>query len=216
MQDAGMNNPDASRAALSALKRFARSAAPAEQCELCGRALDAAHPHLLEKQARRITCSCDACAVLFCSQDGGRYLRIPREVRKLDDFPLSELEWEELAIPIRLAFFFRTEEGTLAAMYPSPGGAIESQLSFGSLRARFDEHGELRGLRPLVEALLVSRVGDRHWYFITPIDECFRLVGLIRTRWHGLSGGAEVWGAISGFLQELEQRARPAREARHA
>src|SRR5215472_6765139 len=115
MQDAWMNKPDASRAALSALKRFARPAAPAEQCELCGRALDAAHPHLLEKQARRITCACDACAILFCDQAPQRrgpgdptpaprrYLRIPREVRTLDDFLLSELEWEELAIPIRLA-----------------------------------------------------------------------------------------------------------------
>ncbi|HEY3628397.1 MAG TPA: DUF5947 family protein [Terracidiphilus sp.] len=218
MQNEKLHERQVSREALSALKQFAQPVAPAERCELCGRALGDEHPHLLETPSRRIHCSCDACAILFSGQEGiqasprsgsavgaKRYLRIPRQVRPLEDFSLSDFEWEELAIPIRLAFFFRTEDGGLAAMYPSPGGAIESQLSFGSLHARFDEHRELRRLRPLVEALLVSRVGDRHAYLIAPIDECFRLVGLIRTRWRGLSGGTEVWGAIAAFLDDAQR-----------
>src|SRR5436309_3041552 len=133
MQHEPLNTSDSAREPLSALKRFARPAAPAERCDLCGRTLQDGHPHLLEKQSRRITCTCDACAILFCGQEGGRYLRIPRRVRTLDDFSFTDLEWEALAIPIRLAFFFRAEDGRLAAMYPSPAGAIESELSFGSL-----------------------------------------------------------------------------------
>ena len=201
---------------LSALKRFARPAAATERCELCGLALEAEHAHLLQKQSRRITCSCDACAILFCGQEGGHYLRIPRRVRALADFSLSDLEWEELALPIHLAFFFYNEDGRLAAMYPSPAGAIESQLSLESLQARFHGHSDLRALPPLVQALLVNRVGDHHTYLVAPIDECFKLVGLIRTRWRGLSGGTEVWGAIAEFLRELQQRAARVVKERHA
>jgi len=208
--------PDEPRDVLPALKRFARPAVPMERCELCGLALGAEHAHLLQKQSRRITCSCDACAILFCGQEGGHYLRIPRRIRAVDDFSLSDLEWEELALPIHLAFFFYNEDGRLAAMYPSPAGAIESQLSLESLQGRFQRHSDLRALPPLVQALLVNRVGDHHTYLIAPIDECFKLVGLIRTRWRGLSGGTEVWGAIAEFLRELQQRAvRPVKE-RHA
>ena len=47
-----------------------------------------------------------------------------------------------------------------------------------------------------------------HW--IVPIDECYALVGLIRTRWRGLTGGAEVWGEIGRFFEELDRRAKPA------
>jgi hypothetical protein len=101
-------------------------------------------------------------------------------------------------------------------MYPSPGGAIESQLPLESLQGRFDQHAALRALDPLVQALLVNRLGERHTYLVAPMDECFRLVGLIRMKWRGLSGGTEVWGAIAGFFEELEQRAGRVFQERHA
>ena len=60
-----------------------------------------------------------------------------------------------------------------------------------------------------VEALLVNRVGAAHGgtaeYYIVPIDECFKLVGLIRLNWHGFSGGTEVWREIGKFFAELER-----------
>ncbi len=43
--------------------------------------------------------------------------------------------------------------------------------------------------------------------FILPIDECYRLVGLMRTHWKGLSGGAAVWREIQLFFQEMKNRA---------
>jgi hypothetical protein len=57
-----------------------------------------------------------------------------------------------------------------------------------------------------VEALLVNRVGDGREYYIVPIDECYKLVGLIRTHWRGLSGGTEVWREISKFYANLKER----------
>jgi hypothetical protein len=43
-----------------------------------------------------------------------------------------------------------------------------------------------------------------------PIDDCFRLVGLIRMHWRGLTGGREVWLQLAQFFDELDRRAKPA------
>jgi Family of unknown function (DUF5947) len=57
-----------------------------------------------------------------------------------------------------------------------------------------------------VEAFLVNRTGGNAEYFLVPIDECFRLVGLIRMHWKGLSGGTEVWKQIEHFFANLRSR----------
>jgi hypothetical protein len=84
------------------------------------------------------------------------------------------------------------------AFYPGPMGATESRLPL--------EIPLLRTLEPDVEALLVDRhLGAReHW--IVPIDDCFRLVGLIRTHWQGLTGGRDVWAEVGRFFDGLERR----------
>jgi hypothetical protein len=40
------------------------------------------------------------------------------------------------------------------------------------------------------------------------MDECYSLVGLIRMRWRGLSGGREVWEEIGRFFEELRNRSK--------
>jgi hypothetical protein len=70
----------------------------------------------------------------------------------------------------------------------------------------------LKELQPDIEALLVNRVGHARGsapaeYFMAPIDECYRLGGLIRTHWKGLSGGTEVWEEIGSFFSTLRARA---------
>ena len=44
-------------------------------------------------------------------------------------------------------------------------------------------------------------------YYRAPIDECYKLVGTIRTHWRGISGGAEVWMQIVAFFDDLKRRA---------
>jgi hypothetical protein len=44
-------------------------------------------------------------------------------------------------------------------------------------------------------------------YYIVPIDACYRLVGVIRMHWKGLSGGTEVWTEIGSFFSELRTKA---------
>jgi hypothetical protein len=201
----------------TALRRFIRPRTAVERCDLCALELIPGHPHLIEPADRKIVCACDACAFLFTSQEGRRFKRIPRDAKYLADFRLSDLQWEALMLPIQLAFFFHsTPDERLIALYPSPAGATESTLPLDAWDEIVSDNPLLGDLQPDVEALLVNRVREKREYFIAPIDRCYELVGLIRTKWNGLSGGTEAWKAINGFFDDLQKNARQIREAASA
>ena len=131
--------------------------------------------------------------------------RAPRR-RFLSDFRLTDAQWEDLHLPINLAFFFRsTRAGRVVAVYPSPAGGTESLLTLEAWHQLEEENPVLRELEPDVEALLVNRLGPAREHYRVPIDACYRLVGLIRAGWRGLSGGAEVWEEIGQFFAGLNQ-----------
>lgn len=198
--------------AFAALKRFARPGGPVERCELCSTALGEPHPHLLDPVSRKVTCSCEACAMLF-SATGTKYRRIPRRIRYVPGFLMTDAQWDALMIPINLAFFFYSSPADrMIALYPSPAGPTESLLSLESWKEIACDNAVLDSMEPDVEALLVQRIrgsngmgGAEH--YIAPIDECFRLVGLIRARWRGLSGGSDVWDEIARFFADLKGHA---------
>ena len=217
MSDA--NLPDEFPAALAALRRFARvPRAALEKCELCGMGLRDEHQHLLEPIARQLLCACDACAILFDSQAATKYKRVPRRIQSLPEFRLTDQQWNELMIPIGMAFFFfDTPTQKTGAIYPSPAGPVESSLDLAMWQEITAENPALQKLAADVEALLVNRIGARREYFIVPIDECFKLVGLIRANWQGLSGGTEVWRAVENFFAVLRRTVTVNNnEARHA
>lgn len=118
------------RNAFSSLQRFVRKPREGvEFCELCATPLAPEHHHLLELDARRVTCACDPCAILFGGNTRQRYRRIPRDVVRLDQFAMDDEEWESLLIPINLAYFvYNSSAARVVAQYPSPGGAMESSL----------------------------------------------------------------------------------------
>jgi hypothetical protein len=206
------------------LRRFAvsRNQPVRERCELCRVGLAAEHRHLLEMASHKIICACDACALRFENVIDGRFKLIPRDVRSIPDFHLADAQWDDLALPIDLAFlFYSTPAHRMMALYPGPAGATESLLSLSAWDSLVADNPALARMEPDVEALLVNRVGERRLYHLAPIDVCFELVGLMRTHWRGLSGGEEVWSEIDRFFARLEAQARMVlpqkpREAPHA
>jgi hypothetical protein len=199
--------------AFATLRQFARSKRPLERCELCSAGLAQEHPHLVEIASRQIICACDACATLFDGMAGSKYRRVSRRAQLLANFQMTNGQWEDLLIPINMAFFFRSSmEDRIVTLYPSPAGAVESLLPLDAWTEIVQENAVLKELRPDIEALLVNRVGHAHElslaeYYIAPIDDCYRLVGLIRANWKGLSGGSEVWVEIGRFFSDLRSRA---------
>lgn len=202
-------SPDEHRlSALASLRRFAQPRPPREHCDLCAAVLPEAHPHLLELSSRRIICVCAACALLFDRPGIGKYRLVPRRVQFLADFRLPEEEWAALHLPIDLAFFlYSSTAERILALYPSPGGATEALPPPDAWRILVADNPILQKMQPDVEALLVNRVASPHTYYLAGIDECYKLVGLIRSHWRGLSGGAAVWKEIERFFIALKKRA---------
>jgi Family of unknown function (DUF5947) len=215
-----------SQTALSSprLQRLARRPAPPidaepERCQLCAAPVGEEHRHLVSLQTREIMCACRPCSLLFDRDGaGGGQLRLIGDRRlKLEDFVLDETTWAALQIPVQIAFFFvNSVIGRVVALYPSPMGATESSLQLDAWQQVARRNPVLATMEPDVEALLVDRARGACRQWLVPIDDCYRLVALIRTRWRGLRGGAEVWTAIDDFLARIDSRSATTSSREHA
>jgi len=192
--------------ALDSIRRLMRRrSSDSEQCELCSAPVPIEHAHLVEITSRKILCACQACAILFSGRDDAKYRRIPDRIEMLSDFVMTDAQWESLNVPISLAFFFYdSNAGRVVAFYPSPAGATESLLPLDAWQQLIGANPVLAELQPDVEAMLAKRIGGQNEYFRVPIDQCYKLVGLIRMHWRGLSGGTEVWREIGKFYDQLK------------
>jgi hypothetical protein len=196
------------RSALATLRRFMppRGAGRA-RCELCSAELAEDHSHLVELASRRLCCACEPCAILFSNPAAPKYRRVPRRVRYLRDFRPSDVQWESLQLPINLAFFLHSSAaGRVVAMYPSPAGATEALPPPDAWQALVEDNPSLRDLEPDVEALLVNRLAPAPEHYRVGVDQCYALVGLVKTHWRGLSGGKTVWEEIQRFFTGLKER----------
>lgn len=210
------NNHDERPAApLDILRQFARRREmrpPSEQCELCSAEIPANHRHLLELSKNTLVCVCRPCSILFGdpSAGSGKYRLVPSRYLLLPDFQMTDEQWEELTIPVNMVYIFHsTLANRVMAFYPSPAGAMESMLSLQGWDTLVNSNAILKDLEPDVEALLINRVESYREHYIVPIDTCYELVGLIRLKWKGLSGGEEVWKAIAEFFASLRKRSTP-------
>lgn len=214
------NNPDERSAApLDVLRQFARKRemrAPMEQCELCSAEIGPSHRHLLELSKHTLICVCRPCSILFGDPvaGGGKYRLVPSRYLIMPDFHMTDEQWDDLMIPVNMVYIFHsTVANRVMAFYPSPAGAMESMLSLEGWDALVSGNAILNDLEPDVEALLINRVqnrsgdGDYREHYIVPIDTCYELVGLIRLKWKGLSGGEELWKAIAEYFASLRRKA---------
>src|ERR671913_1213816 len=164
---------DNTYSAFSALRRFAReesekkeateAAAQEEYCDLCGQIIppDPDHRHLMEVSTREIMCVCRPCSILFDSEAAseGRYRIIPDRHLFLEDFEMSDVQWERLRIPVDMAFlFYSTPAERVAAFYPSPMGPTESLLKLSAWEELERYNPVLEGMQRDVEALPVNRI----------------------------------------------------------
>ncbi len=183
-------------------------AAEAEHCEMCNEVLTNRHGHLVDTEKRSLACACRACYLLFTHEGaaGGRYRAVPERICHDPERPLTDMDWNELQIPVAMAFFFfNSALGRVVAGYPSPGGTTECELDLAAwdrLAAAYPLLGEMA---PDVEAIFVNQKEDE--VFLIPIDMCYSLVGELRLLWQGFDGGAEVRAAMAEFLAGLRKRA---------
>jgi hypothetical protein len=201
--------PPAGAATAAPLLPDATAAAPGEVCDLCAAPVAPDHRHLVDVSARRLLCVCRACKILFDrgGAAGGNLRLVPERRRSLEGFVLDEATWTELRIPVDMAFFFHsTPAERVIAQYPSPMGATESLLELEAWTRIEAGNPVLGEMEPDTEALLVSRARGMREQWLVPINDCYELVGLIRTRWKGLSGGPEVWEDIERFFDDLRTK----------
>ena len=153
-------------------------------------------------------CACEPCWALHSGDPEYR----PAGMRTvwLEPFELDDDLWARFQIPIGLAFFMRSTVTTgIVAFYPSPAGATESELELEPWEELVERNPILANLEPDGEALIVNRLATPAQSVIAPIDQCYALVGLIKMRWEGISGGAAMTEAVPEFFELLRGRAQP-------
>ncbi|WP_214107874.1 DUF5947 family protein [Acrocarpospora catenulata] len=174
----------------------------AEPCELCGAPLADAHSHLLSERDGQLLCACRACKLLF-ERGGaglGRFQLVPdRRVRLAGPPP------QDLGIPVGLAYFVKNPDDVVVAHYPSPAGPTRWELDPATWERLTGQYEPLRAMRPRLEAFLVAVVRGMDERWLVPIDDCHRLVALVRAEWKGMSGGQELWTRLSTFFAELDK-----------
>jgi Family of unknown function (DUF5947) len=196
---------------ISALRRLQMRQLPGElepmeaNCDLCGTSMPEDHRHLLQLDERMIVCACESCWALRSGDP--EYRPTGSRVIWLDELVLPDDLWARFRIPIGLAFFLRTGGGVVA-FYPSPAGATESELDMEAWGEFITLNTRLEELEAEGETLIVNRLADPLQAAIAPTDEAYRLVGLVKANWEGISGGQGVERAVSGFFDGLRDRAR--------
>jgi hypothetical protein len=182
-----------------------------ERCEMCATEVGPSHSHVADLEASSLMCVCRACYLLFThgSAGGGRYRGVPDRYVRDPSRALSVAEWDELQIPVGLAFFlYSSQRGEVSGFYPSPAGATECLLDLQAWARLAEAHPLLDAPSRDVEAVLICRNGSAVEYFIVPIDACYELAGRMRMLWKGFDGGTEARESIDAFLAGVRSRAK--------
>ena len=191
-----------STGALERIVRRSAGAAPRAEprCDLCGAVLPERHRHLLDEEHDGPLCACRACSLLFEREAAGRghYRLVPDTRTRLADLPA-----EELGVPVGLVYVVRGDDGSVVAHYPSPIGSTRHDIDPETWTAIERARPELAGMAPAVQALLVNTARGAREFWVVPIDDCYRLIALLRREWQGLSGGTRVWPEVARFFTGL-------------
>jgi hypothetical protein len=178
---------------------------------MCATEIAPAHSHVADLEQSSLMCVCRGCYLLFThgTAGGGRYRGVPDRYARDPSRPLTVSEWDELQIPVGLAFFLSSSQrGEVSGFYPSPAGATECLLDLPAWARLADAHPLLGAAARDVEAVLICRGDSGVEYFIVPIDACYELAGRMRMLWKGFDGGTEARDSIEEFLAGVRARAK--------
>jgi hypothetical protein len=208
----GLSAADAVLDRIRAGQGTGAAAAPGERCEMCAAEVVPAHGHVADLEQSSLLCVCRPCYLLFTHSQagGGRYKAVPDRYLRDPSRPMSAAEWDELEIPVGLAFFmYSSQAGQVTGFYPSPAGATECRLDLSAWQRLAQAHPLLGAIEPDVEAALITRQDKTNLieHFVVPIDACYELAGRMRMLWKGFDGGTEARHSISGFLDGVRSRA---------
>jgi hypothetical protein len=203
---------------LATLRRITSNRpAPAtfERCEMCAEQISETHQHVVNLESRALMCTCRACYLLFTA-DGAelRYRAVPDRYLSFPEFTIAPGQWDQLEIPVGLAFLFRNSvQHRTIAFYPGPAGATESELPLQAWDSVVAANPQLGLLKADVEALLLRAPERGRAGFtcnLVPIDACYELVGRLRQLWRGFDGGGDAHDAMDRFFEAVTARSRPA------
>jgi len=213
-----VTSPQRPGSPLATLRRItANRPAPVayERCEMCAEQISESHQHVVNLESRALMCTCRACYLLFTA-DGAelRYRAVPDRYLSFPEFTIGPGQWDQLEIPVGLAFLFRNSlQHRTIAFYPGPAGATESELPLQAWDPVVAANPQLGLLRADVEALLLRAPERGRAGFtcnLVPIDACYELVGRLRQLWRGFDGGGDAHAAMDQFFETVTARSRPA------
>jgi hypothetical protein len=189
-----------------------------QRCEMCATPIEDAHSHVVNLTSRSLLCTCRPCTLLFAYDSADlKYRAVPDRYLSFPTLRLSPAVWDDLQIPVGLAFLFRNSTlDRTVAFYPGPAGATESELPLGAWDAVVAAHPELATATADVEAVILrapdgGRTGVE--CYLVPIDSCYELVGRLRQVWRGFDGGQEARSHLAAYFDALAARSRPAPSA---
>ena len=168
--------------------------------------LDPDHRHLLHLAERRILCACESCVALRGGDPELRPDRAPGPSGSTtSSSPTSSGRRSRSRSGSPSSSTRAPRAGSSRSTRARPGRPSPSSTSRPGTSSAPATRCSM-GLEPDAEALIVNRIAEPPEHAIAPIDECYRLVGLIKASWDGISGGAGPERAIEAFFGELRER----------
>ena len=198
---------------LSRISATRPKAAAGERCEMCTRPIGDEHQHVVDVSSRALMCTCRPCYLLFTDEQAHlRYRAVPDRYLSFPGFALFAGQWDDLEIPVGLAFFFHNSQlGRTVAFYPGPAGATESELPIGAWDRLVADNPTLARCSPTSRPCIVrAPERERSRVRLPPGADrrCYELVGGLRLAWRGFDGGQEARALLDAFFAEL-RGARP-------
>jgi hypothetical protein len=182
---------------------------------MCAEPISARHQHVVDLDTRGLVCTCRGCYLLFATEGARqRHRAVPERYLSFPEFRLGPGQWEDLEIPVGLAFFFHNSvQDRTIAFYPGPAGATESELPLAAWQSVVADNPQIAMVAADTEALMIRAPGPGRPVaeaLLVPIDACYELVGQLRQLWRGFDGGQNAHEGIESWFAGVRDRSRPA------